>query len=54
MKQGKQELRVDLRDENGNTAYAKYNTFSIESAGNGYQLSVGGYSDTAGEYNIPI
>ena len=41
-------LRVDLADWSGQTAYASYSTFGIASAADGYRLSVGGYSGTAG------
>nr|XP_039260831.1 ficolin-2-like [Styela clava] len=43
------ELRVDLGDFNGNTAYAKYGTFSIASASENYRLLVGEYNGTAGD-----
>ena len=43
------ELRVDLADWSGQTAYAKYSTFSIANASDGYRLTVGGYSGTAGD-----
>ena len=43
-----QELRVDLSDFSGNTAYAKYQSFSIGSEAEKYKLSVNGYSGTAG------
>ena len=42
-------LRVDLADWSGETAYASYSTFSIANATDGYRLSVGGYSGTAGD-----
>ena len=42
-------LRVDLADWSGQTAYASYSTFSIANASDGYRLSVGGYSGTAGD-----
>nr|XP_039260833.1 ficolin-2-like [Styela clava] len=43
------ELRVDLEDFSGNTAYAKYGTFSIASASKNYKLLVGEYNGTAGD-----
>ena len=42
-------LRVDLEDWEGNTAFAEYSTFSVASEVDGYQLSVSGYSGTAGD-----
>jgi len=45
----RQRLRVDLGDWDGNTAYAKYDNFSIGSYQEKYQLaSVGRYLGTAG------
>nr|XP_039260828.1 LOW QUALITY PROTEIN: fibrinogen-like protein A [Styela clava] len=43
------ELRVDLADFNGNTANAKYGTFSISSSSDRYRLILGEYSGTAGD-----
>ncbi|KAL7851921.1 hypothetical protein SRHO_G00177060 [Serrasalmus rhombeus] len=37
------ELRVDLEDFEGVTAYAQYSTFSVDSEVNGYKLRVGGF-----------
>ncbi|XP_039260838.2 microfibril-associated glycoprotein 4-like [Styela clava] len=48
-KNGSYELRVDLEDFNGTTAYAKYGYFSIASASENYTLLVGEYSGTAGD-----
>ena len=42
-------LRVDLADWSGETAHASYSTFTIANAADGYRLSVGGYSGTAGD-----
>lgn len=42
-------LRVDLEDTEGKTAYAEYNLFAITSERTKYQLSLGGYSGTAGD-----
>ena len=44
-----QELRVDLMDFEGNTAYAKYSSFAVGSASENYKMTVGGYSGTAGD-----
>ena len=44
-----QELRVDLTDFEGNTAYAKYSSFAVGSASENYKLTVDGYSGTAGD-----
>ena len=43
------ELRVDLRDFEGNSAYAKYTNFSVGDSASKYTLSVSGYSGTAGD-----
>ncbi|XP_053385206.1 ficolin-1-like [Mercenaria mercenaria] len=47
--QDKYELRVDLTNYAGETAYAHYRDFNIGDAESSYQLSVGGYSGTAGD-----
>ena len=44
-----QELRVDLGDFSGNTAYAKYSSFHIGGSSTDYTLHVTGYSGTAGD-----
>ena len=41
---GKYQLRVDLEDFAGNTAYAEYDSFGVASEGNKYKLSLGNYS----------
>ena len=46
---GSTQLRVDMRDKNGNSAYASYSTFYIGSSTNDYRLHVSGYSGTAGD-----
>ena len=43
------QLRVDLRDFEGNSAYAQYTTFSVGDSAAKYILSVSGYSGTAGD-----
>ncbi|XP_066293504.1 ficolin-1-like [Branchiostoma lanceolatum] len=43
------ELRVDLEDFEGNTAFAKYNIFRVEDEVHKYRLTVSGYSGTAGD-----
>ena len=45
------QLRVDLADWEGNTAFAKYNQFSVGDEGCDYTLSVSGYqsASTAGD-----
>ena len=43
------ELRVDLTDFEGNSAYAKYSSFSVGSAAQKYKLMIGGFSGTAGD-----
>ena len=42
--QGKNRLRVELEDWEGNSAYAEYNSFAVNSEGNNYKLSLGAYS----------
>ncbi|XP_053420589.1 tenascin isoform X3 [Nycticebus coucang] len=46
--QGQYELRVDLRDQ-GETAFAVYERFSVGDAKTRYKLKVEGYSGTAGD-----
>nr|XP_039260834.1 fibrinogen-like protein A [Styela clava] len=48
-KKGSYELRIDLENYSGTTAYAKYGTFSISSASENYTLLVGEYNGTAGD-----
>ena len=43
------QLRVDMRDFDGNSAYAKYTSFSVGDSASKYILSVSGYSGTAGD-----
>ncbi|XP_078675579.1 microfibril-associated glycoprotein 4-like [Branchiostoma floridae x Branchiostoma belcheri] len=43
------ELRVDLEDFEGNSAYAKYSTFRVEDELEQYKLTVDGYSGNAGD-----
>ena len=43
------QLRVDLRDQSGIDAYAKYSTFYIGGSTTDYTLHVSGYSGTAGD-----
>ena len=45
----KVKLRVDLKDWEGNKAYATCSKFSIGDAASGYRLSVCGYAGTAGD-----
>ena len=47
--EGANTLRVDLGDFDGNTAYAQYTTFSVGNSTTEYNLTVGGYSGTAGD-----
>ena len=42
-------LRVDLADFDGNTRYAKYNTFCVGDSDSKFRLTVSGYSGTAGD-----
>ncbi|XP_078701986.1 microfibril-associated glycoprotein 4-like [Branchiostoma floridae x Branchiostoma belcheri] len=50
---GGYELRIDMEDMDGNSAFAKYNTFRVEDGGHMYRLTVGGYSGTAGDSLAP-
>ncbi|XP_072182271.1 techylectin-5A-like [Diadema setosum] len=43
------QLRIDMEDDNGDTIYAKYSSFSIGTADDFYQLTVFGYSGDAGD-----
>ena len=43
------ELRVDMRDFEGNSAYAQYTSFSVGNSSSKYILTVSGYSGTAGD-----
>ena len=43
------ELRVDLREFEGNSTYAQYTHFSVGDSASNYILSVSGYSGTAGD-----
>ncbi|CAK8684744.1 unnamed protein product [Clavelina lepadiformis] len=42
-------LRVDLEDAENNQAYAEYRTFSVGPKSSSYQLTIGGYSGSAGD-----
>ena len=50
-KLGENILRVELMDWTNDTAYAKYESFSVESEFENYKLNVGSYS---GKYNALI
>ena len=43
------ELRVDMQDFEGNSAYAQYTSFSVGDSSSKYILSVSGYNGTAGD-----
>ena len=43
------ELRVDMQDFEGNSAYAQYTSFSVGDSASKYVLSVSGYNGTAGD-----
>ncbi|XP_019643622.1 PREDICTED: microfibril-associated glycoprotein 4-like [Branchiostoma belcheri] len=47
--QAQYELRVDLEDFEGNSAYAQYQVFTVGSEAGHYILTVGGYNGTAGD-----
>ena len=42
-------LRLDSGDFDGNISYAQYTTFSVGNSTTEYNLTVGGYSGTAGD-----
>ena len=46
---GANELRIDLKDYSGNSAYAKYSSVNVGDSTSKYRLSVSGYSGTAGD-----
>jgi len=49
----RQRLRVDLADFAGNTAYAEFDNFTVESEQEKYRLvTIGTYSGTAGQYDV--
>ena len=43
------QLRVDMKDKDGNSAYASYSTFYVGGSTTDYTLHVSGYSGTAGD-----
>ena len=43
------QLRVDLEDFSGNTAFAEYSNFAIGDASTNYRLSIGAFFGTAGD-----
>ncbi|XP_035671209.1 microfibril-associated glycoprotein 4-like [Branchiostoma floridae] len=43
------QLRVDMEDVEGNTAYAAYRTFAISPESQNYKLHIGAYTGTAGD-----
>ena len=43
------ELRIDMKDYSGNSAYAKYSSFDVGDSSSKYTLSVSGYRGTAGD-----
>ena len=43
------QLRVDMRDKDGNSTYANYSTFYIGGSTTDYTLHISGYSGTAGD-----
>lgn len=48
----RQELRIDMKDMEGNSAYALCDNFVVDSEKNNFKLkSVGKYSGTAGLYD---
>jgi len=46
----RQRLRINMRDYEGNSAYAEYDDFRVDSEKNKYNLtSIGAYSGNAGQ-----
>lgn len=43
------ELRIDVEDWEGNTAYAKYGDFDVQDEKSNYKLAIGSYTGTAGD-----
>ena len=43
------QLRVDLQDFEGNSAYAQYTNFAVADSVSKYTLSISGYNGTAGD-----
>ena len=49
----RQILRIDLEDWEGNTRYAEYDNFTVDSGQEKYRLSsLGSYTGTAGRYGM--
>ncbi|XP_020604899.1 ryncolin-1-like isoform X1 [Orbicella faveolata] len=48
-KEGRNRIRFDLEDIEGNTAYAEYDMIAVASERAKYQLSLGAYTGTAGD-----
>ena len=49
----RQRLRIDLADFEGNTRYAEYDNFRVDSAAEKYALvSLGTYNGTAGQCGL--
>ena len=46
---GANELRIDLKDYSGNSAYAKFSSFNVGDSNSKYTLTFSGYSGTAGD-----
>ncbi|XP_077973081.1 microfibril-associated glycoprotein 4-like [Styela clava] len=46
---GTWELRVDLKDFDGNTAFAKYSLFAVAGSSDNYRLTLSGYSGNASD-----
>ncbi|XP_067131627.1 techylectin-5A-like [Centruroides vittatus] len=47
--QGNYSLRIDMKDKEGNKAYALYDEFWIENEKHQYRLHISGYNGTAGD-----
>ena len=49
----RQQLRVDLADFDGNSRFAKYDNFAVDSASCKYNLtSLGTYTGNASQYHV--
>ncbi|XP_071092386.1 uncharacterized protein [Haliotis cracherodii] len=54
LQQEPMEMRVDLYDWDGNSAYASYNAFSLSNETNSYTIHLGNYTGDAGDpFNFP-
>ena len=52
--EGTCELRIDMKDFGNVTKYALYQDFSVADGNDGYRLSIGAYSGTAGKWRHKV